>query len=73
MATFILLDADQADSVRGPSTPSAALNPIERDGGVFVLGVEVLTDPAHQAHWSYLSALPQLDSADPAFPPLLDV
>jgi len=75
MAMFILLTAEQADTVRGPSssTPSAALAPVERQGGVFILGVEVLGDPAHQAHWSYLSALPQLDSADPAFPPLLDV
>jgi len=68
MAIFILLDAAQADSVRGLSTPSAALDPIEREGGVFVLGVEVLTDPAHEAHWSYLAALPQMDSSDPGFP-----
>ena len=68
MPMFIILDAGQADSVRGPSTPSAALNPIERQGGVFVLGVEVLTDPAHEAHSDYLAALPQMDSSDPSFP-----
>ena len=71
MSTFILLDLDQAGMVRGPSVPFAALNPIEREGGVFVLGVEVLNDPAHQKHWAFLTLLPQMDSADPAFPPPL--
>tara|TARA_R110000822_G_scaffold170213_1_gene310106 strand:- start:499 stop:714 length:216 start_codon:yes stop_codon:yes gene_type:complete len=70
---FILLGAAQADVVRGPSTPSAALNPTERQGGVFILGVEVLTDPAHAAHRDYLAVLPQMDSANPAFPPPVDV
>ena len=46
MAMFILLDANQAASVRGVSTPSAALDPVEREGGVFVLGAEVLADLA---------------------------
>lgn len=70
MAKFILLTAEQADHVRGPSTvaPSAALEPIERQGRVFILGVVVLTDPAHAALHDYLEALPQLDSDDPAFP-----
>lgn len=71
MATFIILDSDQADSVRGLSSPSAALNPIEREGGVFLLGVEVLDDPAHAAHRDYLSALPRMDDSDLNFPPLL--
>ena len=67
MATFIILDSDQADSVRGLSSPSAALNPIEREGGVFLLGVEVLDDPAHKAHMDVLARLPQKDSDDPDF------
>lgn len=70
MSMFILLTAEQADQVRGPSlaTPSAALNPIERQGSVFILGVEVLTDPGHEPHRDFLSALRQLDSSDPSFP-----
>ena len=49
MAMFMLLTAGQADHVRGPSaiTPSAALAPVERQGGLFVLGIDVLADPAH--------------------------
>jgi len=70
MAMFILLTAGQADHVHGHSvsTPSGALEPVERQGGVFILGVEVLTDPAHAAHYEYLSALPQMDGDDPDFP-----
>jgi hypothetical protein len=68
---FIVLTAGQADHVRGPSisTPAAALNPIERQGGTFILGVEVLDDPAHIAHREYLEALPQLDGNDEQLPP----
>lgn len=71
MAMFILLTAEQADHVRGPSenTSGASLEPVERQGGVFILGVEVLTDPAHATHWEYLAPLPQMDSDDPEFPP----
>ena len=74
MASFIILNAEQADQVRGPSAtdPSAALDPIARQGGAFILGLRVLTDPAHEAHWSFLSALPQLDTSDPAFPPEIE-
>lgn len=74
MAMFILLTVAQAGQVRGPSavTLSASLNPIERQGSSFILGVGVLTDPAHEAHQEFLAALPQLDSADPDFPPAID-
>lgn len=71
MAMFILLTAGEADFVRGPSavTSAAALNPIERQGGVFILGVAVLSDPAHAAHWEFLGNLPHLDSGEPDFSP----
>lgn len=70
MPSFIILTAEEADLVRGPSdsTPSAALVPIERHGGVYVLGAGVLDDPAHAAHRDALAALPTLDSASPSFP-----
>lgn len=70
MAMFILLTAGQADHARGPSEtdPGASLEPVERAGGVFILGVEVLADPAHAEYREYLAALPQMDSADPEFP-----
>ena len=75
MAQFILLTAEQADQVRGPSqsVAGASLNPIERQGGKFILNVLVLSDPAHEAHRDYLGALPQLDSSDPEFPPEIEV
>lgn len=70
MAMFIFLTAGQADQVRGPSeiAPGAALNPIERQGSVYILGVGVLNDPAHVKHHEYLAALPEMDSSDPLFP-----
>lgn len=74
MPRFILLDSEQADLVRGSSlvSPSAALNPIERAGTAFILGVSVLSDPAHESHWMLLGALPQLDQTDSAFPAPLE-
>lgn len=70
MPAFILLSSDDAARVRGPSTsvPFASLEPVERRGGLFILGVDVLADPAHEAHKDYLGALLQMDSADPGFP-----
>ncbi|MFN4018041.1 MAG: hypothetical protein ACK4JB_22070 [Reyranella sp.] len=70
MPMFILLSEEQADKVRGRSIamPSSTLDPIERQGGVFILGIEVLVDPAHEPRRALLSALPQIDGNDPAFP-----
>ena len=68
MSLFIVLTAEQADAVRGSTMPPAALDPIERRDGVSILGLTVLSDPAHAMHHALLSGLPQLDSADPAFP-----
>lgn len=75
MATFIILDANAADSVRGssPINPAAALEPILRQGNTFILGLEVLSDDAHSAHRAILESLPQLDQNDPAFPGPLDL
>lgn len=74
MTNFIILNAPQADQVRGPSStdPMSALNPIERQGGKFILPVAVLSDPAHEVHWEFLAALTQLDSGDPEFPSELE-
>ncbi len=70
MATFILLAREDRDIVAGPSgiIPGRALLPIERMNGVFILGAEVLDDPAHAPHRACLSLLPQLDGEDPSFP-----
>lgn len=67
MSAFIILNAKQAAIVRGPS-----LNPIERQGSVFILNTKVLTDPEHQEHREYLAALPQMDYLDPEFPDVID-
>lgn len=70
MPMFILLGQEDRDAVAGPSslTPGRALVPVERMAGVFILGTEVLDDPAHAPHRTYLSILPQLDGDDPSFP-----
>lgn len=73
MAAFILLTSAQADQVRGPSisTPLAALDPVERQDGLFVLGSGVLSDPAHAVHREFLGTLLQLDGNDASFPPAI--
>jgi hypothetical protein len=74
MTTFIILTDAQAAVVGGASATdaSAALNPVEREGGAFILNVSVLDDPAHAAHRDYLTALPTMEADDPEFPPSLD-
>ncbi|WP_295143911.1 hypothetical protein [uncultured Reyranella sp.] len=72
MPGFIVLSADEAAHVRGPASPPYALEPIERQGGVFILPADVLDHPAYAMHAEFLAARPQMDSADPSFPPALD-
>ncbi len=72
MPAFIVLTADEAAHVRGPASPPYALEPIERQGGVFILPAGVLDHPAYAMHAEFLAALPQMDSADPSFPAAQD-
>jgi hypothetical protein len=72
MPVFIILTADEAADVRGPASPPYTLEPIERQGGVFILPADVLDHPAYVMHAEILAALPQMDSADPSFPAALD-
>lgn len=73
MAMFILLGRADRDAVVGLSsvTPGRALVPVERIYGVYILGAEVLDDPAHAPHRTCLSRLQQLDGEDPSFPAAL--
>jgi hypothetical protein len=60
----IVLTAEQATQVRGPSDEApklAALAPIALTDGRFILGVEVLDDPRHVEDRAFLSSLPQVD------------
>lgn len=70
MTMFILLGREDRDAVAGPSNiiPGRALVPIDCMTGVFILGAEVLDDPAHAPHRTRLHLLPQLDGEDPSFP-----
>ena len=72
MPEFIVLTADQAAHVRGPALPPYALEPIERQGSVFILPAGVLDHPAYSMHAEFLAALPQMDSADSSFPAALN-
>lgn len=63
----ILLTADQAGQVQGPSDEKprlAALAPQPLTDGRFILGAEVLADPDHIEDRAFLSTLPQADYAD---------
>jgi len=61
MAMFILLSAAEADQVRGRSSiqPTCELQPVALTDGRYILGVEVINDEAHAAHWPLLASLPQ--------------
>ena len=62
---FILLDAAQADIVRGPTVDGSALDPQEAmagdHAGKFLLPARVIADPDHAEHKDFLSGLPQAE------------
>ena len=56
---FIILTSEQAEAVRGPTAPGAALFPLPlADGVSFVLPASVLEDPSHASHHDLLGELP---------------
>mgnify|MGYP003347387300 CR=1 FL=1 len=66
MSIVIVLTGAQAQRVAGPSDEApnlAALQPVALTDGRFILGVEVLADPAHAEDAAFLGALPQVDSS----------
>lgn len=62
----IVLDAGQADTVRGTSStdPGAALEPVALTDGRFFLGHRVALDPAHAEFADMLAACPVVPFAD---------
>lgn len=63
---LILLTPEHVAAVRGPSAtaPSASLEPIALTDGRYIVGIEVLADPAHAAHYALLSTLPTCELED---------
>lgn len=61
MTEALVLDAEQAEKVRGlsPSKDGAVLAPRSLKDGRFILGPEVLDDPAHEDVWDFLASLPR--------------
>lgn len=57
MAMFIILSKAEADAVRGKTSPSTALDPIEMEDGTFILPDVVLTDPAHRTRKAALEPM----------------
>ena len=60
MQIMLLLTAEQAARVRGPSDidPDAVLDPIALPDGSFALPASVLDDPVHELHHQMLGTLP---------------
>lgn len=58
---MIVLTAEEADKVRGrsPKDATAALAPVALKDGRFILGDEVLDDPAHEDVRDFLASLPR--------------
>jgi len=61
MTEALILTADEADKVRGlsPRKSGAALAPVALKDGRFILGPEVLDDPAHDDVRDFLASLPR--------------
>lgn len=64
MSVLIILTAQQAASVTGPSktNPQASCAPVPLADGTFALPVEMLKDPDHASIAGFLGALPQVDA-----------
>lgn len=60
---MIHLTAEEADQVRGPTSPMHALMPRKLKDGTYVLPESVLDDPAHIMHHDFLQTMPTI--ADP--------
>ena len=60
MQIMLLLTAEEADQVRGPSAidPAAVLEPVALPDGRFALPATVLDDPAHEPYHEMLGGLP---------------
>lgn len=58
---MIILTAEEAEKVRGlsPTRPGHALDPVPLKDGRFMLGEQVLDDPAHADVRDLLAALPR--------------
>lgn len=70
MTTVILLAAEDAALVRGPSATveGAALAPVATADGRYALPLAVLDDPAHVAHRPLLASLSTADASTIAWP-----
>lgn len=57
---FIILTPEEAEAVRGPTAPGAALDPVQLMGAAaFALPEAVLADPDHARHRLFLEGLPR--------------
>lgn len=66
---MIVLNAGQANAVRGTTSPGHALAPVAlADGATWVLPADVLDDPAHASRHAELEILPRRDVAADEFP-----
>lgn len=69
MTLCIIFTETEAEAVRGPTAPGAALEPaLLADGTTYVLPAEVLADPAHAERHDLLATFPVRDVADDEWP-----
>ena len=57
MTEYIILSQAERDAIRGHSSPMHAIEPVELKDGTFVIGDEVLADPAHAARVTRIAGL----------------
>jgi len=64
---MLILTAELAEQVRGPTGHGAALEPRPLADGTFALPARVLADPAHAEHHATLRDLPTREAAECAW------
>lgn len=68
-AKYIILTAQQAAVVQGPTSQWSSLEPfLLADGVTYILPVEVLDDEFHAIHHEYLATLPVREVAPEEWP-----
>jgi len=68
MTIMIELNEEDIEIIQTGSLEGHVLRPVRLVSGKYVLGLRVLNDSAHEAHWPFLQSKPQRDIAQNEFP-----
>lgn len=70
--SLIILTAEQAELVRGESSPGHVIDPVPLEDGTFAVSEAVLSDPAHSGKRGLLASKPKRVVAPAEFKKVTD-